>query len=122
MPPNASKAARATTLHASYSAMSHGATSAFEPSASTACGPVVTQIRATGGHAIAVAADVSNENTVTAAVARVADELGPPTVSVNNAGITRDNLLFPMTSTDWDAVMGVHLRGAFLMSRATRNT
>jgi 3-oxoacyl-[acyl-carrier protein] reductase len=39
---------------------------------------------------------------------------------VNNAGITRDNLLFKMTADDWDAVMRVHLRGSFLMSRATQ--
>jgi 3-oxoacyl-[acyl-carrier protein] reductase len=54
-------------------------------------------------------------------VARVADELGPPTVLVNNAGITRDNLLFKMTEDDWDSVLAVHLRGAFLMSRATQS-
>ena len=47
----------------------------------------------------------------------VADELGAPTILVNNAGILRDNLLFKMTDDDWDAVMNVHLRGAFLMSR-----
>ena len=52
---------------------------------------------------------------------RVAEELGAPTVLVNNAGITRDNLRFKMTSNDWDAVMGVHLRGAFLMSRAVQS-
>jgi 3-oxoacyl-[acyl-carrier protein] reductase len=39
---------------------------------------------------------------------------------VNNAGITRDNLMFKMTSSDWDAVMGVHLRGAFLMTSAVQ--
>ena len=39
---------------------------------------------------------------------------------VNNAGVTRDNLLFKMTTDDWDAVMSVHLRGSFLMSRATQ--
>ena len=39
---------------------------------------------------------------------------------VNNAGVIRDNLLFKMTDDDWDMVMGVHLRGAFLMSRATQ--
>jgi 3-oxoacyl-[acyl-carrier protein] reductase len=37
---------------------------------------------------------------------------------VNNAGITRDNLLFKLSSTDWDAVLNVHLRGAYLMARA----
>jgi 3-oxoacyl-[acyl-carrier protein] reductase len=53
-------------------------------------------------------------------VSRVSRELGSPTVLVNNAGITRDNLLFKMTTGDWDAVMNVHLRGSFLMSRATQ--
>jgi acetoacetyl-CoA reductase len=51
-------------------------------------------------------------------VARVVDELGPPTVLVNNAGVLRDNLLFKMSDADWDTVMNVHLRGAFLVSRA----
>ena len=45
---------------------------------------------------------------------------GAPTVLVNNAGVIRDNLLFKMTDDDWDTVMGVHLRGAFLMSRAAQ--
>ena len=71
-----------------------------------------------GGKAIAVGADVSDEASVSAAVEKVAAELGAPTVLVNNAGILRDNLLFKMSVDDWDAVMGVHLRGAFLMSRA----
>ena len=43
-----------------------------------------------------------------------------PTVLVNNAGVTRDNMLFKMTETDWDTVMNVHLRGAFLMTRAAQ--
>ena len=51
---------------------------------------------------------------------RVAAELGPPAVLVNNAGVLRDNLLFKMTDDDWDTVIGVHLRGAFLMSRAAQ--
>lgn len=71
-----------------------------------------------GGKAIAVGADVFDEASVTAAVEKVAAELGAPTVLVNNAGILRDNLLFKMSVDDWNAVMGVHLRGAFLMSRA----
>ncbi|WGH92416.1 3-oxoacyl-ACP reductase FabG [Auritidibacter ignavus] len=80
----------------------------------------VDAITSAGGQALAVGADVSDEDSVKAAVAKVADELGAPTVLVNNAGIIRDNLLFKMTVDDWDAVMGVHLRGAFLMSRETQ--
>nr|BFE74647.1 hypothetical protein GCM10020092_079480 [Actinoplanes digitatis] len=60
---------------------------------------------------------MSDERAVRAGVARIAQELGAPTVLVNNAGILRDNLLFKMTADDWDAVMNVHLRGSFLMSR-----
>ncbi|GIG40545.1 3-oxoacyl-ACP reductase FabG [Cellulomonas phragmiteti] len=77
-------------------------------------------IRDAGGTALALGADVADEDAVTAAVARVADELGPPTIVVNNAGILRDNLLFKMTADDWDAVLSVHLRGAFLVSRAVQ--
>jgi len=85
-----------------------------------ACKTVVGEITASGGQALAVGADVSDEQAVEAAVARIAEELGAPTVLVNNAGITRDNLLFKMSGADWDAVMNVHLRGAFLMSRAAQ--
>ncbi|HKB31901.1 MAG TPA: 3-oxoacyl-ACP reductase FabG [Streptosporangiaceae bacterium] len=77
-------------------------------------------ITAAGGRAIAVSADVSQADQVTSAVERVAAELGPPTVLVNNAGVIRDSLLFKMTEDDWDVVLGVHLRGAFLMSRAAQ--
>jgi 3-oxoacyl-[acyl-carrier protein] reductase len=80
----------------------------------------VEAIEATGGRALAVGADVSDAAQVEAAVARVATELGVPTVLINNAGVTRDNLLFKMTELDWDTVMGVHLRGSFLMSRAVQ--
>jgi 3-oxoacyl-[acyl-carrier protein] reductase len=82
--------------------------------------PTVEAIEAAGGRALGVGADVADGAAVDAAVARVAEELGAPTVLVNNAGITRDNLLFRMSETDWDAVMGVHLRGAFLMTRAAQ--
>ncbi|MEU6350691.1 3-oxoacyl-ACP reductase FabG [Streptomyces sp. NPDC047072] len=84
------------------------------------CKTVVDEIAAAGGRALAVGADVADEEAVRAAVARIAAELGPPTVLVNNAGILRDNLLFKMTAGDWDAVLNVHLRGSFLMSRETQ--
>jgi 3-oxoacyl-[acyl-carrier protein] reductase len=86
----------------------------------TAGEPVVKEIEAAGGTAIALGADVSQEDQVTAAVAEVAERLGGPTVLVNNAGVLRDNLLFKMSVDDWNTVLGVHLRGAFLMSRAAQ--
>ncbi len=73
-----------------------------------------------GGRAIAIGADVADEAAAARAVERAAAELGPVTVLVNNAGIIRDNLLFKMSVEDWDAVMSVHLRGAFLMTRAAQ--
>ena len=86
----------------------------------SACGSVVDAITASGGRALAVGADVSDPEQVEVAVQRVVDELGAPTVLVNNAGIIRDNLLFKMDVSDWDAVMAVHLRGAFLMTKAVQ--
>lgn len=79
------------------------------------------EITGAGGAALAVRADVSDEPQVRDAVQRTADELGAPTVLVNNAGILRDNLIFKMTLDDWDSVMNVHLRGAFLMTRAVQS-
>jgi 3-oxoacyl-[acyl-carrier protein] reductase len=86
----------------------------------SACAAVVSEIEAGGGKGLAVGVDVSDEAGVSAAVERVASELGAPTVLVNNAGIIRDNMLFKMSADDWDAVMNVHLRGSFLMTRATQ--
>jgi 3-oxoacyl-[acyl-carrier protein] reductase len=83
--------------------------------------PVADEILSAGGKAISVGADVSDEAAVTAAVSHVAAHLGSPTVLINNAGITRDNLLFKMTADDWDAVMNVHLRGSFLLTRAVQS-
>ena len=70
-----------------------------------ACAGTVEAITAAGGKALAVGADVSQADQVEAAVKRVADELGAPTILVNNAGVIRDNLLFKMTDDDWDAVI-----------------
>jgi 3-oxoacyl-[acyl-carrier protein] reductase len=80
----------------------------------------VQAIEAAGGRALTVGADVGDPDQVQTAVERIAAELGPPVVLINNAGVTRDNLLFKMTDADWDLVMHVHLRGSFLMTRAVQ--
>jgi 3-oxoacyl-[acyl-carrier protein] reductase len=84
------------------------------------CAATVDAITAGGGRALAVGADVSQADQVEAAVGKVVGELGPPVVLINNAGVIRDNLIFKMSEDDWDTVLGVHLRGAFLMSRAAQ--
>ena len=84
------------------------------------CSATVDAITAAGGKALAVGADVSESDQVAAAVDKVASELGPPAVLVNNAGVLRDNMLFKMSVDDWDTVMQVHLRGAFLMTKASQ--
>jgi 3-oxoacyl-[acyl-carrier protein] reductase len=81
---------------------------------------VADEITGSGGKAIGLGADVSNRDQVEAAVARVAEELGGLHILVNNAGVIRDNLLFKMTDDDWNLVMDVHLRGAFLCSQAAQ--
>ena len=86
----------------------------------SATAATVDAIRSEGGRAAGAGADVSSAEDVERAVGRIADELGPPTILVNNAGILRDNLIFRMTDEDWDRVVAVHLRGAFLMSRAVQ--
>ena len=73
-----------------------------------------------GAKAVGIGADVSDAPSVDAAIERVVAELGGIHVLVNNAGVTRDNLLFKMTELDWDLVMNVHLKGAFLMTKAAQ--
>jgi 3-oxoacyl-[acyl-carrier protein] reductase len=82
------------------------------------CAGTVEAITGNGGSATAVAADVSDETAVTAAVARITAELGPPTVLVNNAGIGPRAELVEMSTQQWDTVTGVNLRGPFLLTRA----
>lgn len=82
---------------------------------------VVDGIRAAGGTAIAVRADVSREDEVQAMFRRVLDELGSVDVLVNNAGLQRDAPVHEMTLADWNVVLAVNLTGQFLCAReATR--
>ncbi|MBX6352534.1 MAG: beta-ketoacyl-ACP reductase [Thermoflavifilum sp.] len=80
----------------------------------------VEAIRAAGGEAVGYGCDVSNADQVEQAISSVAERFGRLDILVNNAGIIRDNLLFKMTEDDWDMVMNVHLKGAFLCSRAAQ--
>jgi 3-oxoacyl-[acyl-carrier protein] reductase len=82
------------------------------------CAETVEAIRSEGGAALGMAADVADEGLVGDAVARVAAELGPPTVLVNNAGVGPRADLVEMTTEQWDMVLGVNLRGPFFLTRA----
>ncbi|WP_374118778.1 3-oxoacyl-ACP reductase FabG [Allokutzneria sp. A3M-2-11 16] len=107
-------AATARTLAA------QGATIAVIDLDESACAETVDAITSAGGKAIGIGADVSERAAVEAAVDRVVAELGGLHILVNNAGVIRDNMLFKMTDDDWDTVMNVHLRGAFLCSQAAQ--
>lgn len=76
----------------------------------------VEEIRSRGGSATAVAGDVGERSTADALLA-AALELGGLDIVVNNAGMTRDRMLFNLSDEEWDSVLRVHLRGHFLLSR-----
>jgi 3-oxoacyl-[acyl-carrier protein] reductase len=77
---------------------------------------VIDAITTAGSKAVAVAGDIGQRSTADELV-ETADGLGGLSIVVNNAGITRDRMLFNMSDEDWDAVMSVHLRGHFLLTR-----
>ena len=79
---------------------------------------VVASIEASGGEAFAMRGDVSQEDQVDAMVKEVSQRWERLDILVNNAGITRDKLLLRMTADEWDEVIKVNLRGAYLCSRA----
>ena len=77
---------------------------------------VLDEISTIGAKAVAVVGDISQRSTADELI-DCADDLGGLSIVVNNAGITRDRMLFNMTDEDWDAVIAVHLRGHFLLTR-----
>ena len=77
---------------------------------------VLAEIAAAGSKGVAVPGDISQRSTADELVA-TADGLGGLAIVVNNAGITRDRMLFNMSDEDWDVVIAVHLRGHFLLTR-----
>jgi len=77
---------------------------------------VMDEITTAGSKAVAVTGDISQRDTADELVS-TADGLGGLSIVINNAGITRDRMLFNMSDEDWDAVIAVHLRGHFLLTR-----
>jgi 3-oxoacyl-[acyl-carrier protein] reductase len=84
------------------------------------CEGVAAEIRKLGSEALVVECNVADAAMVQRAVDATAEKFGRLDILVNNAGVTRDNMLFKMTDDDWETVMNVHLRGAFLCSRAVQ--
>ena len=79
---------------------------------------VVRLIQEGGGEAVAVAADVSQTEDIERLVKEALSHFGTVDILINNAGIAKDNLLLRLSDADWDQVIAVNLRGAFLCTRA----
>jgi 3-oxoacyl-[acyl-carrier protein] reductase len=84
------------------------------------CEQVAAELDRLGTEGLVVACNVADSTMVQDAVDKTASHFGRLDILVNNAGVTRDNLLFKMSEEEWDTVMGVHLKGAFLCSRAAQ--
>lgn len=78
---------------------------------------VATRIETTGRKSLALQADVADEEAVTGLFKQIEDELGPVGILINNAGINRDGLMMRLKPEDWDAVLNVNLRGAYLCTK-----
>ena len=79
---------------------------------------VVKKIEANGVKAIAIKANIAKNEEVIEAIKVIENKLGTIDILINNAGITKDNLLIRMKEEDWDAVLDVNLKGAFLCTKA----
>jgi 3-oxoacyl-[acyl-carrier protein] reductase len=84
------------------------------------CKQVAAQIEQAGSQALAISCNVADRAAVEAAFQEAVERFGRLDILVNNAGVLRDNLLFKMSDDDWETVMNVHLKGAFLCSRAAQ--
>jgi 3-oxoacyl-[acyl-carrier protein] reductase len=81
------------------------------------CNAVADEVRAYSRRALAVRGDLAKAGDIEAAVEKVTAELGPISILVNNAAITRDGLMLRMKRTDWDEVVNTNLTGVFLMTQ-----
>lgn len=84
------------------------------------CKQVATELERIGSEGLVVPCNVADSAMVQNAVDTAASHFGRLDILVNNAGVLRDNLLFKMSEEDWDTVVNVHLKGAFLCSRAAQ--
>jgi 3-oxoacyl-[acyl-carrier protein] reductase len=79
---------------------------------------VVKEIEAMGGTAAAFRIDVSNQESIEAGAKAVLERFGKVEILINNAGVTRDNLMMSMKRAEWDLVLNINLTGQFLMTQA----
>ncbi|HZS77639.1 MAG TPA: beta-ketoacyl-ACP reductase [Ktedonobacteraceae bacterium] len=84
------------------------------------CEQVSKEISQLGSEALVVQCNVADKDMVQSAIDKTASQFGRLDILVNNAGVVRDNLLFKMSDEDWETVINVHLKGAFLCSRAAQ--
>jgi 3-oxoacyl-[acyl-carrier protein] reductase len=84
------------------------------------CKQVAAQVEQAGSQALSVSCNVTEKADVEAAFQQAIEHFGRVDILVNNAGVLRDNLIFKMSDDDWETVMNVHLKGAFLCSRAAQ--
>src|SRR5579884_682352 len=84
------------------------------------CKQVAAELERVDSQGLVVSCNVADKAAVEAAVQQGVDHFGKLDILVNNAGVLRDNLLFKMSDDDWETVINVHLRGAFLCSRAAQ--
>jgi len=96
----------------------HGASVVISDINTTSANEVVAEIVARNGESIAITADVTVQEEVASLVDQTVSSFGQIDILVNNAGITRDTLLLRMSSTDWDQVLAINLKGAFLCTQA----
>lgn len=82
------------------------------------CTETVEAVKALGRNAVAIELDVSHSASVEKGIAEAIAQFGQIDICVNNAGITKDGLLMRMSEADWDAVLDINLKGAFLVTQS----
>jgi 3-oxoacyl-[acyl-carrier protein] reductase len=95
-----------------------GATVIGTATSDKGAGAITAALAENGVRGTGMVLDVTDADSITAFFKAVQDEYGSPTVLVNNAGITRDNLMMRMKDDEWDAVISTNLSSAFRMSKA----